>query len=267
MTTPNDQGEVTPQETPVEQQSTVEPSYADTFLKDVPEVERPIVEKYVKQWDAGVTKRFQDVHSEYADWKPFKEAGISPDELNSAWAVANALDNNPQETLQLIAQHYGIEVAQAVADQQQAAEQGGLQDPQTPTGNDAFFSDPRFAQVQELAQTAAQILLQEQEQKQQAQEDAALEQELKNLHEKHGDFDENWVLPRAMQIGDLNKAVEEYNNLVNSILTNNNRPSAPVVLGSGGGLPATGIDPTKLNDKETKNLVTQILNDAAKERA
>jgi hypothetical protein len=255
----------------VEPEATVAPqetSYADTFLKDIPDNDRPIVEKYVKDWDAGVTKRFQEVHSEYADYKPFKEQGYTQEDLGGALALAQALEENPQGTLQLIAEHYGItlgEAAQAVADA--TNEQGQQQPVGAPpsTGNDAFFNDPRFQQVQQIAETAAQILLSQKEQEEQAATDAKLDQTIKELHDKHGDFDEKWVLPMAYQMGDFEAAVTAYKEMVNNILTQNNRP-APVVLGSGGGLPATGIDPTKLDSKGTKELVAGILEKANAER-
>lgn len=248
----------------LEDQDTVaDTTYADTFLKDVPETERPIVEKYVKQWDAGVTKRFQDVHSEYADYKPFKEAGIDADYLSQSLALAQALEADPAGTVKAVAEAYGISFGEAAA----ALEQGVTQPPATqqPAATPDFYQDPRFTQLEQLATTAANILVQQQESQEAANADRELEQTLVSLKEKYGDYDERYVVALAMQNGSLEDSVKEYKAWEQQVLTAQNRP-APTVLGSGGGLPATDIDPSKLNSKDTRALVTQLLTKAQQER-
>ena len=59
------------------------------------------------------------------------------------------------------------------------------------------------------------------------------------------------------------QAVQQFLNVKNEMLQNNPRPFAPGVLGSasgnGTGIPSNAIDPTKLNGKETRNLVVEML--------
>jgi hypothetical protein len=95
-------------------------SLAGDFLKNVDPAHKIILEPYVKQWDAGVTKKFQDLHSQYA---PYKDLG-DPETLQQAIGLYQALNSDPQAF---------FEAMQEAFDEGQAGEQGtGIVDGELP---------------------------------------------------------------------------------------------------------------------------------------
>lgn len=256
--------------------------FAQGILKGIPDAERPIVEKYIKTWDQQVQQRFNSVHSEYEPWKPLKDAGLDANEVQQLVALGEALNANPLETVQAIVEAYNLQ-----AFMQQQGAPGQPQTPQIPqptqeqiaqqvtqTGQvttpeqKQWFEQlpPEVQQRLAMVDTMAQLLLQQQEQAQNTEADQQLDSMLAQLKETHGDFNEKWVLTLASQTGDLEGAVQEYKAEMQRLMAAGNAPNAnaPVVLGSGGGLPASDIDPAKLGSKETKQLVAGMLDAANK---
>lgn len=248
--------------------STGEPQlseFAQGILNQIPELERPIVAKYINDWDAGVSKRFQEVHSEYEAWKPFKEQGVDPEELNQLIALGQALNANPQETLNAIAEAYGIQFAPP------ATEQGTPTEPPKPTEvTPSPLGDLPEPVVQKLAMvdTMAEILLAQQRDAEARAADQELEKILSSAREKHGDFDERYVLTLIANGLEPDAAVSEFKALQDRLAQAAAAPSnnSPVVLGSqgGNGLPDSSVDVTKLDSKATRELVTQMLEAANK---
>src|SRR5213078_3895076 len=67
-------------------------SLANGFLERVSPEHRAIVEPYVRQWDAGVTRRFQELHSQMA---PYQELGAEPEQMQQALEIMEILNTNP----------------------------------------------------------------------------------------------------------------------------------------------------------------------------
>lgn len=76
-----------------EDQGSQEHSLYDDFLKDVPEGARALIEPYAKQWDAQVTRKFQELNEKS---KPYEELGVPLDELQQAAEIAYLLNTNPK---------------------------------------------------------------------------------------------------------------------------------------------------------------------------
>lgn len=267
-------GEVT---TPAEPQVTESQlsENAQGILSSIPEAERPIVEKYIKQWDADVTRRFQSVHSEYDGWKPLKDAGYDPEEVSQAVALVEALNQDPQGTVKAVAEAYGITLQQAAVAVQEAIA------PVTPQQGAPALTPQQAAQAQgiteqqfqqlppevqqrlQMVDVMAQLFIQQQQAQEQQAADQQLEKTLTDLKTKHGDFNDQWVLSLAYQTGDIEGAVQQYKQLEAQLKGPGQATTpAPTVLGSGGGLPESNVDVTKLNSKDTKALVTQMLDQA-----
>src|SRR5436190_20090017 len=66
---------------------------ASPFLKNVNPSDRPVLERYLKDWDANVTRRFMSIHDQY---RPYKDLG-DLDTIQSAMAVYNLLGNDPMQ--------------------------------------------------------------------------------------------------------------------------------------------------------------------------
>jgi hypothetical protein len=222
---------------------------------------KPVLEK----WDKGVQQRFEQVQSQYSPYKSFAEQQVSPNDIEVALGIAQQINDDPAkffETYQEYLRGQGVQVGQGQQQQQPSEPEFDLGEYSQPD----LSQDPRFQQLEQQQAAIAQWATSQYEQQIQAQADAQLDNDLKALHEKHGDFDESYVLGLALGGVPLDAAVSKYNELVNNV---RNAPTAggqaPRVLTPGGGLPAERIDPAKLDSKGTRNLVAEILANAKKE--
>lgn len=229
-------------------QETNPDSLANPFLAKIPEGDREVVAKYIKDWDSGVTKRFQQIHQEYA---PYKNLGADPEALQSAWALKQLIDDDPARVYELLGQ-----VLQG-GEQQQVQQMQGLED--LPP---AFVE--KFTRMEQILESLAGQFMQSREQQQASQEDQQLDEYLQGLQSQFGDFDEQWVLSRMAAGVDGEQAVQEYNAWLQEQINSRLSPKRPVpVLGGGGAVPTNGVDPRKLSRQQTQDLVAKMLEDAA----
>ena len=227
---------------------------ANGFLKNVPEEHRSILAPYVKQWDAGVQRRFQEIHSQYA---PYQELG-DPEELMQAAELYQVLQNEPERLYQALRQ------AGIGAEEAEEAVYGDDDE----AGGGQFSLPPEFQQRIDRMESAltniAQQFLSQQQQSQQYQEDEALDSYLNNLRTEFGDFDEEFVLSRMYAGESGEQAVQAWNEKIQEVLNQNggSQKHLPPVLGGGGSTPIEGQDVRKLPSKEVRNLITQVLTQA-----
>lgn len=237
-----------------QQQQGSEYSLASDFLQRVPEAERPILEKYVKQWDAGVTRRFQELHSQH---EPYQKLGSNPEQLASALQLMQMIDEKPEVVFNIL---------KAELENQTGGEQGfqgqGL------GAGDEFQGVPpellqKMNQQQQVLELLAQKILSSEQQSQQQQQDKQLEDYLGLLHTEFGEFDEEYVLAKMARGADGADAVKAFHKLVNpGGATNGGRP-APRVLSGGGVVPSDVQNVAKASRGDTKNLVASLLQQAA----
>jgi hypothetical protein len=229
------------------------------MLQAIPEEYHSQVTPHLQKWDKGVQDRFNQVHSQYDGYKPFVENEISPDEIQFAMGLLNAVNNDPlavREAINSWIEQEGIEKAQGEGQPQ--GEQGQQ------NGQFDLASHPEYQQMSQVVQEMAQILVNQREQEQQSQEDSELDQELSQLAEQHGEFDEPFVLSRMAAGATGEQAVQEYQQFVQQVLSGQRKPG-PKVLGGGGSLPQNNIDVKKLDGKERRSLVENMLRAAAQE--
>src|SRR5687768_1195528 len=90
---------------PVEEtQTQVEESLGNQFLNKIPEQDRNIVAKYVKDWDAQVTRKFQDYSSKL---KPWEQLGVPYEEAQKYINFGKNFRTNPQARDELFRQMFG----------------------------------------------------------------------------------------------------------------------------------------------------------------
>lgn len=233
--------------------------FAQGILKDIPEGDRSVVAKYLNQWDAGVTRRFQQVQSTWSPLQKHLDAGVEMSDFESAIQLYQLLDEDPQAAMNILADATGITLGSGP--QQETVSEGG-QIAQLP---------PEIQrQLQQQGQFQEQFATwwQEQQSKEAAaKQDAELESYLGLLKREKGDFDESFVLTRmaAGIAGDV--AVDEWNSMISSYVKEQGlvkaptAPPAPNVLS--GGAPPTGQKPiTQATEQDRKSLVAQMLNQA-----
>lgn len=232
------------------------------FLDKLPTSLHSQVIPLLQDWDKGVQQRFDAIHEEYSAYKPFKEQGADPETITYALNLVNALNEDPKAVWESMGEYYNLTPAEqaAVAN---ATEQGSSDDSWM---DNEEYVDPRIAKLEEGVQLMAKMLMEEQQAKAQAAEDQRLSQELSDLKTKYGDYDENYVLGRMLNGDSAEDAIKGYKAITDKILAENNRPSAPKVLGGGGGGVAnTSVNPAKLTEAQRKELATQMLARAKQE--
>lgn len=227
------------------------------YLEGVPTAFVPTIEARFKEWDADTTRKFQQVHSEYEPYKAFQpllDAGYDPQQL---YQLADTINNDPRKLYDALVANFGEEWG--VNGQVQTPEQG--QNGTVDEGED-LSADPRYMELKNTVDIMADIFLEQHRREQESTEDAQLDEYLGALQEKHGDFDERVVLGLMNAGLSGEDAVSAYQQSIQAALQQNNRPNAPRLLGSGGGIPTDSVDLSKPQNR--KDLVAQMLA-AAKE--
>lgn len=273
MTTPNEndvqgqQQDTTPDvsgtdDNASQQQDNSDDLYAQ-YLEKFPTSLHPVAREVFKEWDGNVTRRIQAKEAEYEPYKPFVEQ-YEPDAIQQAIQFAEAMERDPQRFIEAVANAYGITPQQAMEEIQDAQQQD------TPEFDLSDPAQQRLAQHEEILRSMAQTLLSEREQREQAllmqQQEEQYEATMKQLSEKYGEFDVDYVNVLLANGADPDAAVQHWKQRVEQFakqqLTPNN--TAPVIMGAGGGTPSIQRDVETISSKETRSLVEQMLR-AAKE--
>ncbi|UOF81986.1 hypothetical protein [Caudoviricetes sp.] len=242
-----------PLEVPPALQPTPEPTpqpddLSSGFLKNIPEADRPIVEKYVKDWDSGVTKRFQSIHEDY---RPYKELGDLQD-LEAGIQILQALRLDPKAFYtQLSDLIKELEGDEEVPDPIELV--------QPPAGN---VDTGEIAQLKAaLEDLTGKWTALEQTQTEKAQI-AELDKYMAGLHTEHGDFNDEYVLLQMANDIDAVEAIKMWNNLIEANVNSRKTKTAPIVLPGSGTVPGGQVDPSKLDKKDRLAYVTAVLEQA-----
>lgn len=233
----------------------INPAWNDALSVIPPELHSQVT-PYFQKWDQNYQNGIQKVHSQYEPFKPYVEQGLDAEQINYALSVMQAIENNPQEVLTALQTYMGLDEEQGQEDQPADF------DDETPE----YLKDPEITRMREMVDTMAELLVQQRQQEVEAQEDTRLETELAQAKETHGEYNEEWVI-RAM-IADENltvdEAVKQFKALETSILQRQRQPG-PKVLGAGGSVPNSTLDPKKLNPQEKRALMVQMLQQQAQQ--
>lgn len=236
----------------------VNPAWND-LLSTIPEDIHEQVTPVLQKWDQSVQKKIEDANKALAEWEPYKplrEHGIDMGLVQEGLQLHHTLMNSPLEIYRALRDSYDF-----------SDEESEEEEPEEPSAN----IPKEFQQTQAMTRQLAEWVLQQEESKKNAAEDAKLDSALNAAKQKYGDFDEAYVLSQmANKDLDVDAAVEQYQQFVQGILQANPRPFAPRIMGgsaSGSGYPTQQqINPTKLNREDTKKLVAQYMEAAAREQ-
>lgn len=225
------------------------------FYQAIPEDYHTAVQPVLQKWDQNVQKRFEN----YKPYERYVNDKVDPQVLDYGLNLMNKLDNTDG----------ALEVFQTLGSYLEG--QGLLgQEEDEGTDDEEFDFDSlpkalrqQIEQLQSGYSTLAEHNLMQEQTRMESEQDALLERELASLREKHGDFDEEWVLAKMVNGADTEEAVQAYHQWLDKTLQNRNRPKAPRLIGSSGDFPsgAPAFDPKKANEKDTKNFVAQYLSD------
>lgn len=248
------QGEITPDNTPGPN-----PNW-EPVLNLLPENFHSVVTPHFTEWDQAANKRIESIKSQYKDFEPFLEHGIGPEDLTAGIRLTNLLNENPQAVYDALAQQLGVQ-------QQTTPEEVESTGEETPE----YTLPPDYAKLQQGVELMAQRMLDAENKQKEAEANAQLDAELKAVEAKHGKLNQNLFMPFLNNAVNNNpkitvaQAADQFVELQNQIIQNAQaaQPYAPNLLGTtsggGAGLPSNEIDPTKLNDTQTKALVVEML--------
>lgn len=222
-------------------------------LEQIPPQFRDQVTPALQEWDKQYQDRYKEVENKYAAWQPFIQQNVNPDQIHSAWGLAQALEQDPVNTIKTIQEFYesqGLkftpEQAVQAAVQQSQQQQGGELDPAI---------QARFDELKKQQDMMASVLVKSNEQKLAEQEDRKIAQEFDSLHKKMStkygkDFNEEFVAGLSLAKGvSLEQAAEAYYAEINQHVQGAMRP-APQVLGSGGGLPTNRPNVRQMTEEQ-----------------
>lgn len=218
------------------------------ILDVLPSSLHPVVSPALQKWDQGVQQRFQQVQQTYEPYKPFVEQQVNPQNIEQALAIYRQIEADPRGFYDRMGQYVGQ--GQSDTDADEFDDDGTEED-----------DDPRYARLMQQQEQLAGMLMQMQNKEIEAQAEAKLDADLNALKSKHGEFDEEAVLQFAVANGgDLNKAMDKYLNLIGKARTIPTPGSElPTVVSPSGATASTAIDPTTLDSKGTKDLVSNLL--------
>jgi hypothetical protein len=121
-----------------------------------------------------------------------------------------------------------------------------------------------FQQMKEFVANLGQTYLSDRTAAQEAEEMAELDSVMDSLHNAHGDFDDRWVLSRIAGGVDPEQAVQEYAEWYNELVSSQQKPYVPPIMGGSGAVPSGQVDVTKLGREDTRKMVANILEAAAR---
>lgn len=271
-----------PQNEPVAGAPTAAP-YAE-YLEKIPEGFRGVVEPIFKEWDKGVSQRFEQVHSRYEPYKFLAEQRADPNDIRQAMELQRLLVEDPQRVYEALAEHFGADQGQGQA----------LDEPQEEfdlgEGEQTQFDitkHPQFQQLQQQQQALIEGMQQAQQAQQQRQMEAEGEQWLEERHsaaekyltEKVGITPDkttwNYIYGVALGISQSNpngdndaafaQAVDAYVQNLNQMRQLPTRNSqAPTVLPTGGGTPSNVLNPD-MSDQERRKTAVAMFSAALKD--
>lgn len=223
--------------------------FGNPFLSNLPENERPIVEKYLKQIDAGVTRRFQELHSRYSPYEQFGDI----ETVQQAVELARMIDESPEEIYAALSEIVGGEQGQGTefnSDDEEGQFQGlppAVQE--------------RLDQQQRVLEAVAEYILGNEESAQQQAEDSELDSYMENLQTEFGEFDEDFVLAKMLSGMDGEQAVRAYQQAVQKQINQSQQAyeKLPPVLSGGGVVPQEQQSVSQLDRKDIRSLVANIM--------
>ena len=248
------------------QQAQPPETWGSEFLESLDEAQRKQLEPLINKWDAGVTRRFQELQTRYAPLQPLLESGVDVAEVSNALQIYNLLDTNPNYLYQLL---------KTELESGEGGAEGGVQGQQGLQGEEEYDLPPQVRQeldqLRQVVEALAQSTLDQRSQATEAQEDASLDEYLGLLKAEKGEFDEHYVLSRMMQGMDGAAAVDAWNSTLQGFLQQAGQGNgAPPVPGSnlppvlsGGGVPVTTENITTAKDKDVKDMVVKMLEQSA----
>jgi len=230
--------------------------FASPILNEVSPEHRAIVAPYLKKWDGAVTQKFQENAKKL---KPYEELG-SYDDVAKFTNFARNFSKDPEKAFAVLwsalAEQYGEEFAdvhlprilgleEGMSDEQELNQVSDEPDP------NEVFQQNVTSELEELRQFKTQY--------EESQQQAQLDKYLTDLHNKVGDFNDDFFLLKVSEGMQPQDALKAWNDEIQKYSQNGARRQAPVIMGGQGGVPTGQVDVTKLRGQERRAAVMNAL--------
>jgi len=240
-------------------------SLASPFLNKIPANDRQVVGRYIKDWDAGVTKKFQEYSSRV---KPYEALG-PVEELQQYRNFALNFRQNPEYMFKLmyqgLQQQYGDEFEQHLArileleeEMSDDYEYGDEEEyaPEEGADPNEIFQQNVIQELEQLREWRESFEQQQEDAEGQAQLDSVLDQ----MHNQYGQFDDNFILLQLSQHGNVEQAIQAWNNLLGQYGSPQQpQRQAPKIMGGQGGVPSGQVNTEQLRGKDRREMVSNML--------
>lgn len=229
------------------------------ILNQIPEELHAQVIPTLQEWDAGVNRRFQKIHDEYAPLKRFGE--VDPDEMKEALDVYQALVNDPATTWEAIGRVYGLspqQVSQVAANPYGEGDSDNFDLDDLPPAIKDRLS--RLDVHDKVLEAITGELLQRKEAEEEAEANEAFDEYLDELREEFGEYDEDYVVGLIAAGVDGEEAVQRFQQFAQQYQTPQPKNAAPRVMSGGGGIPNNAPpDVSRLSNQDTQKLIEELL--------
>lgn len=223
------------------------------ILEVLPKQLHALVEPKLKEWDQGVSKKFEEAAAQrkaYENYQEFVDSQVDPEMIRAGISLLQQIQEDPRAVYDQMGTHFEFN-----------KQTGEIEE--VPNGEVDPYADPteaKVAQLEQQVQQLTQFIQNGQQASEQKANDKALEDHLTALQTEFGEYDREYVLTQMAAGASGPDAVKSYMALVDSIKKDALKP-APVVIGGGKGGVAVAETPDtgKMNPAERKNYVAQLL--------
>jgi hypothetical protein len=230
-------------------------SFVQELLKDAPKEHVSIMEPYIKKFDAGVTRRFQDLKNQYKHYEPL---GWDEETTQQMSEVYRVLNEEPERLYEALKEQLELE-----EEAQKPGSQVGESGPE-------FQGLPpeitaQIEQQQQVLAALAQWVMDQDQKSTETVEDQEFDGYLDLLKKEYGEFDEEYVVTQIANGMDGEAAVKAWNDKVQGWLQKVNAstehlPGAVLSSAGGGSVPqGESQNLGQIPDKDIRALIANVI--------
>lgn len=240
----------------------------EEVLGILPEGFHEPVKTRLSEMDRKAQERFQQVHSEYEPYKPFKEQGVSAQQLEAAMTLYRLAETNPETLYKQMGEYYGFQTQGQGQEQDTNSDDERTDETEYDLGEEN--ADPRVTQLAEAQQRIEQHLQAQYEAQIQQEADTEINTAAEDIQQRFPGIDMDYVSNVALLESHRNpnlsaaqlfeKGAQQFVALQQRMIANRPGNSAPVVMPAGGGTPVMGKNPAEMSPAERRVVAMEMLN-------
>lgn len=216
------------------------------------------IEGDLKNWDNEAQKRITSLNEQLKPWKPFLDAGHTPEKVAQWQLLAEKIDAEPEAIYEALGKF--LESQGRLPSKKELEE--AVEDAE---GGEELSDDPRIAKLAEQNEKMLQFMQQQEQQRIMDEAEKALTAEISKFEQDHPDYTPSeikevirraaFISQQSRQTVSLEKANEDYVAFRTELL-GKPRPgdSAPNLLPLSGGAPPSSGEQRKISELSSKEM-------------